>query len=366
MDLNNKKFIDTPFFLLYDARSGSTFLSNLLMQHLKVVIPPESNFLVNILKFYSNPIIQNVTDLEQVLSIIYKEDKFQDWKISRDEIMQEIIPKLPMSVKNFLLKICSIYRNIYFPQSGTFGIKKGNYYKNFDIINLTFPNAKYIGIIRDGRAIFNSKKKNIMTETGKLFETNPYKAAYVWCKFMKRLAQIKMENIQILIIHYEDLIRNPTATINLISIFLKINEIPTASFAKNTYNIPQRYRDIQKNFDKKPIIQRINAWKNSLTLDEIFAFESIAYKYLYESGYSLRYPVKLLVNPIFSLKLKLNHLEWWDRNRLKNLISLIKLMFQIIEKLIPSKSLKLLIILLLNRIKKKFGSLQIIIKNLKW
>ena len=47
------------FFILYDARSGSTFLSNLLVKNYDIVIPPESNFIIKITKHYKKDTIIN-------------------------------------------------------------------------------------------------------------------------------------------------------------------------------------------------------------------------------------------------------------------------------------------------------------------
>ncbi len=46
-----RKTIDDPFFMFYDARSGSTFLTNLLIKNANIAIPPETNFVSLIFEY---------------------------------------------------------------------------------------------------------------------------------------------------------------------------------------------------------------------------------------------------------------------------------------------------------------------------
>lgn len=292
-----------PFFIVYDARSGSTFLSDLLIKNTNVSIPPESNFIATLLVEYPKELIENNNDFEKIIKIVYSDRKFSDWDITYSEIEFFIKNKLPLSIHDFILIVCQIYRNKNFPDSTKFGIKQKTYLTHYEKIKKVFPNSKYIGIVRDGRAVFNSKKTSIYSATGKPFETNPYKAAREWCKTLNLLKEVKKKYPnETLILSYEEMILTPQKVIKLTSEFLGLAFTENPNQNDRSYSIPERYGNLHQNVGKKPIDSRINAWQKSLSSKEIYAFESVAYKELLSLGYNV-------MNNKFMLFIKSNLLE---------------------------------------------------------
>lgn len=277
--------LNNIFFLVYDSRSGSTFLANLLVKYVGAAIPPETNFVYKILSNYNKNTIDNDRDLNNILEIIYKDRKFSDWNLERKELESCIKPNLPLTIGNLILEICSLYKNKNFPNSKIFGLKKSYYLTQYEQMKKMFPQAKFVGIVRDGRAVFNSKKHSIYSVTGKPFETNPYKAAKRWCKICRKLREVQNKYPQETIsIRYEEMIQDTEQTVDRVSQFLNVTELQ--ELENKTYAIPDRYGELHKNVNKKPLTNRINAWQKSLSAQEIYAFESIAHKELTLAGYS--------------------------------------------------------------------------------
>ena len=308
---SNIKLIDDPFFLVYDSRSGSTFLANMLVKSVGVALPPESNFITAIFDNYFRQSVENSHDLEKIIKVIYSDRKFADWKIEETEIKQYIGDRYPLSIRDFILTVCTIYKNKNFPNSNIFGLKKGVYLTRHREMKQMFPQSQYIGIVRDGRAVFNSKKNSIYSVTGKPFETSPTEAAREWCKIINILEEAEQKYLgEVLKVKYEDTIERPEETVAILKDFLDIKN-SSERINRKKYVIAQRYGELHKNVGKKPMRSRITAWQESLSAEEIYAFESVAYKHLLAEGYplinskfSLQYPH---LNKVWQAVLSLSH-----------------------------------------------------------
>ena len=252
-----QKILDDPFFIVYDARSGSTFIANLLIKNALVAIPPETTFITRILEYFNENIrIINEAELEKLIDFIFKGKKFRDWGLSKKILTTDIKKKLPISLKEFILEICEIYRKKKFPNSIIFGIKKGSYMRYFKQIIKFFPDSKFICLIRDGRAVFNSKKTS-MSSKGKILEDNPYVAARLWCEAIDIIKNIEILHEHTLIIHYEDLIQESNDIVNQIANFLEVSKKSKNTEIGSEYSVPERYRSLHKHINKKPLIQHI-------------------------------------------------------------------------------------------------------------
>lgn len=294
-----------PFFIFYEPRSGSTFLANLLIKHYNVVIPPESSLIPLILTDYGKQYINSSEDLTQITTLLEQDVKFGDWHISTEKIYQYFKDKYPISIKDFICYILQVYQQTQNANAEILGVKKGSYAKHYSKLKTMFPNTKFIGLIRDGRGVFNSQKNSLYSKTNKPFETNPRRAAQKWCNKLLLLKEIEQKYSQAtLIVHYEDLIKDTENTIDKIANFLQIKTTHNSSLEKNasSYEIGARYGDLHKNIEKKPIAFRINAWQNSLSAEEIYAFETVAAKCLESEGYEL---VNSSIAPKNSLQQKL-------------------------------------------------------------
>ncbi|PZD74232.1 hypothetical protein C1752_01218 [Acaryochloris thomasi RCC1774] len=278
--------IDDPFFIVYDSRSGSTFLANLLVKFAGAAIPPESNFITGLLSKYPKHTIDHSFDLEKAIEVVYEDSKFRDWNLSQSEIEHYIQKNFPIEVRDFVLQICTLYRNKYYPNSQAFGLKKGVYLDRHKEMKMMFPSSRFIGILRDGRAVFNSKKHSIYSVTGQAFETNARSAAEEWCRIYGLLRKVdqKYPN-EVVTIRYEDMIREPGGIVSTLCNFLHIPQLSECSEKQQSYAIPARYGDLHLNVNKEPLVERATAWRKSLSDEEVYVFESCAYRQLLAAGY---------------------------------------------------------------------------------
>ncbi len=282
-------FLD-PFFILYDSRSGSTFLANQLARCSDVLIPPESNFLQLLLNQYEKSVIENSEDLKTVLNIIYSDPKFSDWQLSRENINALLANKLPLKQRDLIIELCKAYQASACPRAALFGVKKGNYMYHYKEIKTLFPKSKFAALIRDGRAIFNSKKTTIHSASRAPLETDPIRAAKQWTERVSTMREIQKEYPEdVLIIKYENLVTMHEGEMQRACEFLEIpyHRGKASQVAAKQYDVPQRYGSSHENIDKRPLSSRIDAWKESLTESEIRKYEMVAFAALKRENYVL-------------------------------------------------------------------------------
>lgn len=283
------------FTVLYDARSGSTFLSRRLMESYEVLIPPEVNFLARaVMSEELNPVIRTREDLLDFCVMLTGDGKFSDWGIPILELERDLGRLLPLDLPEALTAIGERYRERYGDGEKCFGIKKGSYIYAVDRIRRFFPGMKFICLIRDGRAVFASKKRARHSATGKPFAADPVNAAKRWADIRNRIRQLQSADPnRTLVLRYEELARSPGAVIRQAAEFLGAEPRKTAIDAEARL-IPDKYRHLHANTGKNAQSDSIYKWQQQLTRTEIFCFEAEAREALAAEGYPLVHKNSLL------------------------------------------------------------------------
>jgi hypothetical protein len=263
--------LNKPFFIFGDARSGNTFLAWKIHAHMNVAMPPESLVVPGVLKCKS---YADVTDT------IFSDDKFNDWRMGRTEIesrLKEVARK-----EDALLEIFNLYCEKHAPDARAFGLQK-DYIDLYPRLRRLLPGAKILWLVRDGRAVFNSKKKSIPSNSSDPFETNPKKAALIWIRKNRALAHYAQRYGTVLKIRYEDLVSDTPGVLKKISDFL---ELPCHDTPRAAMEIPERYAAIHSNVGETPLPGRIDSWQAELSESDIRAYESIGAGALLHHGYA--------------------------------------------------------------------------------
>lgn len=268
---------DAPFFIFFDSRSGSSFLARLLVDRAGAVIPPEANFVPRVLrKKFSRLGFRRNREFEEIL---VKDDKFHDWKVDMRRFHLYLVEVKPRTKTDYLNAIVGFYLS----EAGCdatdmrkFGFKKGNYQYHHRAISEVYPDAKFICLIRDGRAVFNSKRKSIYSKTGEPFATDPEEAAREWVRCAENFETLLREYPErTRLVRYEDLIADSENEIQKLADFigLKLKEIPGGGYQ---YEVPSRYGALHENVDKDPMRGKIDQWREELPEADRRKFEAIA------------------------------------------------------------------------------------------
>jgi|APSaa5957512535_1039671.scaffolds.fasta_scaffold40792_2 hypothetical protein len=285
------------FFLLYDPRSGSTLLSDLITKNMSVLISPETNLIINILLEYETNHILSNKDCNKILKITHKDRKINDWRIT-DKIIYIIKTSTGGTIGDLVRDIFSSYIQSFsdYQDYTAFGLKKESYAAIADKLKLIFPDAKFICILRDPRGVFLSKKNSIYTGNGKPFQVDSIKSSMEWKIYVRRIEYIKEQfKNSFLLIKYEDIIKDSDNIMLKISSFLSID----MDKSNKRYYVHNRYKNIHNNLSSKIIVNNDIRWKKELSDKEIFFIELACSERMEYYGYKKetpKYPNKFIIN----------------------------------------------------------------------
>lgn len=280
--MKNKK---EPIFIFGCTRGGTTLLRLMLNMHSQIAIPPESHFLIPILKKYNPEALLNRREISDVLKITYDHPRFQFWNINLKDLVSyenKIVP--PISLKKlidglFRLQIKETNKPIW-------GDKTPEYYEVIPNIIKLFPKANIVAYTRDGRDVANSLK-----ERG-WYGWNIYQRAKYWRRTINETYALQgLDNIFFL--KYETLITQPQKSLKLLCDFLEIEFESqmldyNKNYKENITEIEQRGK-IHEKLGRKPQKSDVKKWKINSTKLEIWKFESVAYRALSVAGYGIEY-----------------------------------------------------------------------------
>ena len=279
---------ENPFFILYASRSGSTFLANELTKRFKVLVTPEFDFITHALGQYGHVSFESEAQLDSLADTISSDPKFSDLNISHSTLRAMLGQLAPLTLSDAVRAILDHYRRACGVDGYYCGIKKGSYVYHYRDLLRLFPSAKFIGLIRDGRAVFHSQKHAIGSGGGgKPMAQDVKKAARRWVRLTRLMRELELDHPEVRIINYEVLIQHTSRTMSEIGEFLGV-EPSDGDERLRQYEVPARYGDdLHRNIGKNPLAERISAWRKSLAANEIAQFEAVAGDCLVQEGYEL-------------------------------------------------------------------------------
>lgn len=261
--------------ILYDSRSGSTLLSSLLDEYSCLLVSAESDYPLRISR-YSKNTFKNESELIQLFEELSQEIQFRELNINIKDVIDELIcerKKFNINKRDILLKIVEHY------------FKGSNEELENKTIVFKIPNAHYylshlkdvlgeyhvINLVRDGRAVFASKKKTL-TLDGTVMDPSVVNAALNW----RKKVSINLVHYHHLVIKYEELIAQSDLILTQIISFLEIKNFNKKE--QSTYNkrIGKRQKSLHTNIESSLLQSRITRWKKELTKSEILVFDYIA------------------------------------------------------------------------------------------
>ena len=280
-------------FLAYDNRSGSTLLSSYLDSIPGIIALTESSFLKSIQ--YGKKVFHNKNELYLFLkNKLLNDDKFMSWKITNNEILKVTDGHFPLSGVDLFNKVLSIYvKHSENANDLECILYKGVERQYLSDVLSNFPNSLILYIIRDGRAVYSSKRRTKVSYSGRYMCENPIIASKIWNSWQKKIAVLPVEKI--MIVKYEELIKNVRLEMKRIVDFLGLNAHTDFINIHNTNYLSKLSSGeipLHVNLNKGPIKKRISAWQEELPFYEGYLFEFFSKKQLLKNGYDLYYTKK--------------------------------------------------------------------------
>lgn len=286
MDHNLKKYQKTsPFFIVGSGRSGTTLLRLILSSHSEVTIPPETWFIMPLVK--EIPIDTYLTENEIDLSfkIITTHYRWPDMGIDTDEFHDKLKKNRNIKLKDIIDIVYDHYLKM--ENKSIWGDKTPPYIKILPELISLYPEARFIHLIRDGHDVAMSFYK--LQWKGRWLANNVTE----WNDSIDKYIEYKRTKIidRILEIKYENLVVDTENTIKTICTFIGLSFEPKMLYwEKEIFNkIPKREIGAHKKVFRRPKKADIYRWKKESSDVDIFIIESYLKKNLKAMGYDVKF-----------------------------------------------------------------------------
>ena len=271
--------------ILYDSRSGSTFLSSILNQYSGILMLPETRMPYHIL-LDKNQVYNSNEKLHNLLDSIYEEKQFLELNIKRDEVLSTALVNNNLTKEKILELILRLYFKEHELEDKEIILKIPAPYYVLDQLHEFLKIMKVIHLVRDGRAVFYSKLSS-KSLTKKSFEKNLLIAAVGWKKKINIFNSYKGVKINI---RYEDLILDSEKEVNKILDLLNLSESRRIKIKKRSAYfklIGKEQKEFHQNITKNPKEINPNKFLNNLSKGQIALYEWVAKDVLHEMGYKI-------------------------------------------------------------------------------
>lgn len=216
----------SPFFILGHPRSGTTLFREILNRHPALFIPPENGSIESMYDaFISRRNLSWDQAVDGVLDAFKDGYQFKFWCSDLPSLKQQALA-LPSEEQSFARLFDLIYRDFAGETAVAakcWGDKSTpGYFSYLPKIEQTFPAARYIHLIRDGRDCAVSCVKAGFYSKSHVVAANAWTDNMYYCR---RLARRVGERY--LSIRYEDLTDEPTEWIKKVCQFLELDFHPS-------------------------------------------------------------------------------------------------------------------------------------------
>ena len=281
----NSNSFNGPLFIIGMPRSGTKLLRELLNLNTVIGIPSwESHFIPYMTKKYGiEKNFYKKSDLKQFYRDFTQTTFFEgmkgfDYILEFKELHQNAKKDNISNLFEFILKF-------YAPKNRKdgfiWGDKTPGYIKHVLLLKTLYPGSKFLHIIRDPRDVALSVRKTWMKSI--------YRASERWRDTINEVTKSVTKNnkIDMLFIHYENLIENTEEIIKEICIFLEIN------YSESMIKLKSPTENYGSATGKVGILkENKNKFKKFLSKNEIKRIEEIIYPIGIKYGYKMLYAEK--------------------------------------------------------------------------
>ncbi|MBU2649368.1 MAG: sulfotransferase [Bacteroidetes bacterium] len=289
----NKSERKTPiFFILGRPRTGTTLLLKLFDAHPNVMIPWESQYIVNLYPRYGKLTSWTKNDLEDFYNDLEATWQFKFWDLDHVKLKEDLLAlEGEISYPEICKWIHQQSRSMY-PKKEIewIGDKNPGYTIYVDRLKKIFPEAKFIFINRDYRDNFVSIR-NVDFELPVVSITT-YKWKYFYKKALKAKERFPDD---VLLLRYEDLAAEPEKYFGNVCVFLGLDSVPEVfEFHRKKEEAEALLRTERSKIHHASLMNPINTgrirlWEKKMTEKEIRMADLVAGRYAEKAGYERRF-----------------------------------------------------------------------------
>jgi hypothetical protein len=242
----------------------------MLAAHPDIAIPVESLFILDYLR--ASPSLSIAT----LAHLLLNDHEFKEWGLPLEssdlagcETAKELIDQI---------------HALYLRQQGKsiWGQKTPRFIRFGDFLKSHYPQARFIHIIRDPRAVVNSLINS------DLHRSNTYYAAIRWQRDVRAGLDLRTKYPNdVLEVFYEDLVRQPEKTLRPICTFLNVefNSSMLTYHREGLKDYSPFFDHAHANLNEPPRADRAGAWRKTLSTRDIELVEAICGELMQQVGY---------------------------------------------------------------------------------
>jgi hypothetical protein len=270
-----------PVFIVGAARSGTGLLRNLIRAHPDISIPGESHFIPHFYRAYGDP--KDANSAQQLARRILAFSRVKLWRLSLDESQFA-------DCRTYAAVIDRLFRLFAQSEGKTrWGDKTPHYASHIPALVELFPDAQFVHIVRDGRAVSASWVRSSFGPG------NSYAAADQWKRRVEdaRRAGATLPETQYLEVRYEAVLQSTEATMR--GVFAFLGETPPDDIGILNPPATQLEDPRWSGASHTEIVSsNVEKWKRTMPRSERRIVEATAGDLLEELGYPLEEPVRPL------------------------------------------------------------------------
>lgn len=273
-----------PVFIGGCDRSGTTLLGDMLGATSWSFVTPESQFFHDLLLHLKLEAFDNPKAASRWL---YNHFRFASWQLNLDvdELTQVIHLKQPRDTIEAIVKIYLQQKHPEKSHADVWIDHTPDNFKYHSVLKSIFPEARFIHIVRDGRAV-SASLKNL--DWG---PNNAYTASRHWSQRLEQaLAVEACEGDNCFRLHYEKLLAEPEQALKQLCAFI---DVPYEAKMLNGggLKLPAFTKKQHSLIGKAPQQKNADAWRSQMTESDLRDFESYPFSRLLlnKMGYPLAF-----------------------------------------------------------------------------
>jgi hypothetical protein len=287
---------DPAPFVVGVGRSGTTLLRLMLDAHPALAMPPETGFVPDLIAAAR----EDGASADDLLEAVTSHRKWGDFGIEPGELRERWAMLDPIRARSALRAFFELYAEKQ--DKPRWGDKTPGYTMHMRRIARTLPEARFVHVIRDGRAVAHSRITSLS-----LREVPMEQVARRWRRRVKRARSQGARLDHYLEIRYEDLVTDTEPVLRRVCEYIELDWDPVMidyhrrseeRLAELDRDIPAWEGKLPRSAEsrmalhtqttKPPDPARIGRWRGEMSADDLAVFESIAGELLTELGYALQ------------------------------------------------------------------------------
>ncbi len=275
------------------TRSGTTLVRLMLDSHPDLAIPGETHWVPKLIKAAE----RGKQTPDDFAEMIIDHKRWGDFHLDGEELRERIRAIKPANAADTIRAFYLLYAE----REGKtrYGDKTPGYIKEMPRIERVLPEARFVHIIRDGRDVSLS---HLRMNWG---PESYAESAKLWRQRIRKTRKLANNTTHYMEIHFEDLVTDTEAVLRRVCDFVELDFDPVmldyheraeGRLAEKARTLPRKNRPDQpaearieshKLARQPPRSDRIEAWRERMTEEEVAEYESIAGDMLVTLGYEL-------------------------------------------------------------------------------